>query len=82
MKNIVRVVASPIGRLALVALFGAGLGAVAGQERTIAACPKDICEQDIIWDDCIDSPDPTSNNECNMVAGECHNQTCPPLEES
>lgn len=67
---------TPFRKMFILSALGLMLGFAAGQEKTAAGCPKDICEQDIVWDDCIDSPDPTSANQCNFVGGECHNEPC------
>ena len=73
-------VKSPLGRIALLSVFGLTLGLVGGQEVTRAECPKNICEQDIWWDDCIPSPDPTGHAYCHFVGSECSTRDCNSME--
>lgn len=76
------VMGRPMRKVVFVLALGFVLGA-AVQETPVAqsTCPRDICEQDIWWDDCVNSPDPTSRNKCDFQAnGECWNATCDPNE--
>lgn len=63
-------------RVMVAVVFGLAIGAFGPVEQVSARrCAYDRCEQDIIWDDCVDAP--LSPTYCDFQSsGECWDRAC------
>lgn len=64
-------------QLVLISVLGFGVGAFTAPATVSAQCPQNVCEQDIIWDDCVFSQD-VMYYCAIQSSGECWSRACSP----